>query len=291
MNLGMNPHLIQSPEEKFRRKQHRLEQQMKFSKRLFKDDSQHLLLLNDHDRLLLEQINQAYENRTQHFHPMNILPELLFNNEFFLHCSTLHDLINSRSIGILHLIVFFKSSSPHFQFVNDNDKLALVKYNIPTLFWLNMALCYNPITNTFILDEQRDLIFDGRTFLTFYGLNIYNQIIKNIRSLHQFVAIDPMIIHVLILTLLFSHYSSCTSLVEPILFDRNYIQQCQNVYTNLLIRILFERFGQPYADNLFSKLIFLSLNIQNLNRDISTIETRQISYENLSHLMQIFLIR
>ena len=290
----MNPHLIQSPEEKFRRKQHRLEQQqqqIKPSKRFLKDDTQHLLLLNEQDRLLLQQINHAYENRTQYIHPMDILPELLTNNEFFLHCSTLNDLINSRSIGILHLILFFKLASSHFQILNDNDKLALVKYNIPTLFWLNMALCYNPMTNTFSLDEQRDLTFDGRTYLSFYGLNIYNQLIKNIRSLQQFVAIDPLIIQVLILSLLFSHYSSCTSLVEPVLIDRNYIRQCQNDYVTLLIRILFERFGQPYADNLFSKLIFLSLNIQNLNQEISAIETRQIFHENLSHLMQIFFIR
>ena len=292
--VGMNPHLIQSPEEKFRRKQHRLEQQkIKLFKQssISSEENEHLLHLNDQDRLLLNQINQAYESRTYDIHSLNILPQLPYNDDFFLHCSNLTDLVNIRSIPILHLISFFKSASPQFRFLNDNDRLNLVKYNIPTLVWFSLALCYNPITNTFCLDEQRELNFDCRIFLRFYGMNIYNQIVKNLRSLYQFVAIDPTIIHVLTLILLFSHFSSCTSLVEPIHLDRYSIRQSQNEYLILLLRILFERFGQSYVDNLFSKLIFLSLNIQNLNRDICSIETRQIFYENLSHLMQIFLIR
>lgn len=290
----MNPHLIQSVEEKFRRKQHRLEQQkIKLIKQtsISTEDNEYLLYLTDQDRFVLNQINQAYENRTYDIHSLNILPQLSCTEDYFLHCSNFNDLINIRSIPILHLISFFKSASPQFRYLNDDDRFNLVKYNIPTLVWFSLALCYNPITNTFCLDEQRDWNFDARTFLRFYGMNIYNQIIKNLRSLHQFVAIDPTIIHVLILILLFSHYSSCISLVEPVHLDRYSIRQSQHEYLMLLIRILFERFGQSYVNNLFSKLIFLSLNIQNLNRDISSIETQQIFYENLSHLMQIFLIR
>jgi hypothetical protein len=287
--LGMNRQLIQSAEEKFRKKQIRLEHQQEKQYRGFFNP--YLSLMTDEDHLLLNHIRHAYENRTHYFHPFDILPELILNNDYFLHFSTLSDLINARSITILRLILFFKLASPQFQTLNADDKVALVKFNIPTLFWLNISLCYNPITNTFCEDEQCDLIFDGKNFIDFYGLDIYNKIIKNLYLLHQFIEIDPMIIYLLILILLFSHFSSCTSLAEPILTDHYYIRQTQNCYIKLLMRILFEKFPEQYANILLSKLILICLNIQNLNRDVCYIESTEILNENTLSLMKVFLMR
>jgi hypothetical protein len=290
----MNRQLIQSAEEKSRRRKNRLEQQQqakKFKRFLLPKENPYLLLITDEDRLLLNQIRHAYEDRTHHFHPFDILPELLLNNDFFLHFSTLSEFINARSIPILRLILFFKLASPQFQTLNADDKVALVKFNMPTLSWLNIALCYNPITNTFCEDEECDLIFDGKDLLDFYGLDIYNQIIKNLCLLHQFIQIDPTIIYLLILILLFSHFSSCTSLAEPILSDHNYIRQTQNLYITLLVRILCEKFGEQHANILLAKLILICLNIQNLSRDVCHIESTQIFNENILGLMRVFLIR
>jgi len=287
----MNRQLIQSAEEKFRKKQNSLEQQQKAKKILLPKENPYLSLMTDEDRLLLNQIRHAYENRTHYFHPFDILPELLLNNDFFVHFSTLSELINARSITIVRLIVFFKLASPQFQSLNTDDKVALVKFNMPTLFWLNVALCYNPITNTFCEDEQYDLIFDGKNLVDFYGLDIYNQIIKYLCLLHQFIQIDPMIIYLLILILLFSHFSSCTSLAEPILYDHDYIRQTQNSYITLLVRILCEKFGEQYGNILLAKLILICLNIQNLSRDVCYIESTQTLNEDILSLMRVFLMR
>jgi hypothetical protein len=287
----MNRQLIQSAEEKFRKKQNRLEQQQQAKKFLLPKENPYLSLMTDEDRLLLNQIRHAYENRTHYFHPFDILPELLLNNDFFVHFSTLSELINARSITIVRLIVFFKLASPPFQSLNTDDKVALVKFNMPTLFWLNVALCYNPITNTFCEDEQYDLIFDGKNLVDFYGLNIYNQIIKYLCLLNQFIQIDPMIIYLLILILLFSHFSSCTSLAEPILYDHDYIRQTQNSYITLLVRILCEKFGEQYGNILLAKLILICLNIQNLSRDVCYIESTQTLNEDILSLMRVFLMR
>ena len=289
----MNPQLIQSAEEKIRKKQNRLEQQQakKLKGCLLSRENSCIFLLTNEDRLLLNHIRYSYETRTHYFHPFDILPELILHNDFFLHFSTISEFINARSISVLRLILFFKLASSHFQNLNADDKVALVKFNTPTLFWLNISLSYNPITNTFCEDEQNDLIFDGKYFIDFYGVEIYNQIIKYMSLLHQFIEIDPMIIYLLILTLLFSHYSSCSSLVEPILSDQNSIRQTQNMYISLLVRILYEKFDEQHADYLLAKLILVCLNIQNLNREICSIESTQILNENILSLMKVFLIR
>jgi hypothetical protein len=290
----MNRQLIQSAAERFRRKQNRLEQQeqaKKFKKLILPKAKLYLSLMTDEDRLVLNHIRHAYESRTHYFHPFDILPELLLHNDFFLHFSTLTELINARSITILRLILFFKLASPQFQALNPDDRVALVKFNIPTLFWLNISLCYNPITNTFCEDEQTDLIFDGKNLVDFYGLDIYNQIIKYLSSLHQFIEIDSTIIYLLILILLFSHFSSCTSLAEPILYDHNHIRETQNCYIKLLVRILFDKVGEQHGNLLLSKLILICLNIQNLSRDVGYIESTQILNENILSLMKVFLMR
>jgi len=288
----MNRQLIQSAEEKHRKKQNRLEQQTKKFKGFFLPrQNSYLSLMTNEDRFLLNQIRHAYENRIHHFHPFDILPELLLNNDFFIHFSTLTELINARSIPILRLILFFKLASSQFQTLNTDDKVILVKFNMPTLFWLNIALCYNPITNTFCEDEQYDLIFDGKNLIDFYGLDIYNKIIKYLCVLHEFIQIDSTIIYLLILILLFSHFSSCTSLAEPIISDHNFIRETQNRYITLLVRILYEKFGEQYANILLSKLILICLNIQNLSRDISYIESTQILNEDVLSLMKVFLMR
>ena len=291
--VGMNRHLIQTAEEKFRRKQHRLEQQQakKFKTFLLSRENSLTSLLTDNDRILLNHIRHSYETRTQHFHPCDILPELLLHNDFFLQFSTLDEFINVRSISILRLILFFKLASSQFQHLNTDDKVALVKFNTPTLFWLNISLAYNSTTNTFCEDEYNDLILNGKDFIDFYGLDIYNQILKYQNLLQSFIEIDPMIIYLLILILLFSHYSSCTSLAEPILHEQSLIFNIQNFYLNLLVKFLSEKFDEQHVNYLLSKLILVCLNIQNLNRDVGLIESSQIFNENILSLMKVFLIR
>jgi hypothetical protein len=250
-----------------------------------------LSLITDADHLLINQIRHAYKNRTQYFRPVDILPELFSCDRSVLHCSTLSQLINARSITILRLIYFFKFSSSQFQQLNTDDQVALIKFNVPSLFWLDMSLCYNPTTNSFREDERYDLIFNGENLLDFYGIDIYNRIIKYILLLHDFSQMDPIIIYLLILILFFSHFSSCTSLDEPVLHDYNHIRQTQDLYTTLLVQILMDKFGEKHAYFLISKLILICLNIQNLSRDICFIDSRQISDENISSLMKVFLIR
>jgi hypothetical protein len=290
----MNRQLIQTNREKCQNKINRLgrKQIMKFQEFLITPtENLHKTLLTDQDQLLLNQIRDAYQIRTQYFHPLDILPELLLNNDFILHVSTLSELINARSITILRLIVFLKLSSPQFQALNVGDKVALVKFNIPALLWLNTALFYNPITNTFCEDEQYDFIFNGKNLLDFYGLDIYNRIIKYLSLLHEFIQIDSIILFLLLLILFFSHFSSCKSLAEPILCDYHHIRQTQHFYITLLVQILIEKFGEQHGNFLLAKLILICLNIQNLSRDVSEIESTQILDENILSLMKVFLMK
>ena len=248
-------------------------------------------LITEVDHLLINQICDAYKKRIQSFRPIEVLPELFVHSNSVSHFSTLNQFINARVIPILRLISFIKTSSPQFQTMNIDDTVALIKFNIPSLFWINMSLFYNPIMNRFCEDEQDNLIFDGKNLLDFYSVGIYNKIIKYLCLLNQFSRVDSVIIYLLILILFFSHFSSCTSLDEPILLDYNHIRQTQNFYILLLVKRFLKSFGEQNTCLLISKLILTCLNIQNLSQSISSIESTQTSDEYVLTLMKVFLMR
>ena len=291
----MNPHLIRTDEDKERRQQCLAQKRRgkKLKQCLSQDTSLCEPAVSDVHRMALLRIRFAYQNRAEYFRQFDNLSfgVPLPDPHSSVHFVSLGEMFNARSTTILQLILFFKSASTEFQMMNNDDKVSLLKFNIPTLYWIHLALFYNPISNTFFDDEENQVILDGKNLIDFYGLDIYDRLIKSFCLLRPYICIDPAIIYLLILILFFSHFSSRVSLVEPILNDRQHISQAQNFYITTLVRLLIETVGESQANLLVAKLTTICLNVQNISRDIWSIESTQISDEQLCRLMNVFLIR
>jgi hypothetical protein len=290
----MNPNLIRTAEDK-EKQQHcsTPKRHVKKLKRFLSQETpiDELVTLNIQS-IALHRIRFAYENRAEYLRHLNTLSSgALTDPEASVLFLSLGAMFNARSKTILQLILFFQSASTEFQLMNNDDKVTLLKFNIPTLFWINLALVYDPISNTFSDREENRMILDGKNLIDFYGLDIYDRLIKSLCLLRLYICIDAAIIYLLMLILFFSHFSSCVVLAEPILNDRLHIQRAQNFYITTLIRLLIERAGESQANLLVAKLIGICLNFQNISRDIWYIESTQLSDEQLCSLMKVFLIR
>lgn len=290
----MNPNLIRTHENnEEKRKCSTQPRSVKKRRRFaFQDTLIHEPVVPDVYCIALRRIRFAYENRAEYLRHLDTKrPDVLSHPDVHVLFLSLGDMFNARSKMILQMILFFKSASIEFQTMNNDDKVTLLKFNVPTLFWINLALFYDPISNTFSDSEENRMILDGKNLIDFYGLAIYDRLIPSLCLLRLYICIDAAIIYLLMLILFFSHFSTCVALAEPILNDRHHVRQAQNFYITTLVRLLTERVGESQANLIVAKLTGISLNFQNISRDIWCIESTQISEEQLCSFMNVFLIR
>ncbi|CAF1363779.1 unnamed protein product, partial [Didymodactylos carnosus] len=128
--------------------------------------------------------------------------------------------IDIQNFVALKLITYLKSVH-EFEQLDENDRLTLVKYNLPGLFMLCATLQYDDVREIFTepyIDEQyaqhcKDL------FIYCYGLEFHQGLVKIIRLVVDLTARDPVIVELLLVILIFTKGLSAHNAysVEPIL--------------------------------------------------------------------------
>ncbi|CAF0762152.1 unnamed protein product [Didymodactylos carnosus] len=173
-------------------------------------------------------------------------------------------IINVKNITALRLINFYKKMH-EFQLCTEEDKVTLIKHNLPCIFFLHAVLSYDPLMDRYYQDDKHHI--DGRDILLSYGLEVYSKITTLMTTLRSFVELDRIIIQLALVIMLFSKGFSASDSVEPILIDPLKVFRIQNLYIERLWRFLENRFGNATATKMVAKLFMQCLTIQILSRD------------------------
>ncbi|CAF1483608.1 unnamed protein product [Didymodactylos carnosus] len=200
--------------------------------------------------------------------------------------------IDIQNFVALKLITYLKSVH-EFEQLDENDRLTLVKYNLPGLFMLCATLQYDDVREIFTepyIDEQyaqhcKDL------FIYCYGLEFHQGLVKIIRLVVDLTARDPVIVELLLVILIFTKGLSAHNAysVEPILSNSSQVYQAQCKYTSLLWRYMLQKYNLSLTIHKFSLLIAQIMKIQALSRDFQQYIVNQVDVDKINPLMKSLL--
>ncbi|CAF0885257.1 unnamed protein product [Didymodactylos carnosus] len=189
----------------------------------------------------------------------------------------------------LKLINYLKSIE-EFEQLDENDRLTLVKYNLPCLFMLHATLTFDIVQELFIepdIDEQyaqdcKDL------FIYYYGLEFHQRVVKIIGLIIDLTARDPIIVELLLVIMIFTKGLSVynTYSVEPILTNSFQVYQAQCTYTSLLWRYMLQKYDLSLTIHKFSLLITQIMKIQEFIRDFQQFIVNQVDVDKINPLMK-----
>jgi hypothetical protein len=86
---------------------------------------------------------------------------------------TLIETLNSRSVSVMRLVVFFKQI-PEFNQLNVDDKVTLIKYNLMIVLGINCTLLRNIETGQ-IIETDTDIPWNTQFYQILYGYNILDK--------------------------------------------------------------------------------------------------------------------
>ncbi|CAF0927714.1 unnamed protein product [Adineta steineri] len=196
------------------------------------------------------------------------------------------DVLNSHSVPVMRLLSFFKQI-PEFDQLNIDDKVTLIKYNIPTVLSINRALSYNPDTHEFI-ESSSDVQDNIEFYSVLNGHNTFQQSKKVFLSFLQLVKYDRKIIELALVVLMFTKGISTTNPQdEKILNDTMSVYRAHNYYTELLWKYMETVYGYEKAVSLFSELINHIISLQTVQEEIQKNILRVLSPDNTDELLPI----
>jgi hypothetical protein len=229
-------HLI-TPEEKFTKQQHiEANRRIRFE--------QPIDILTDDNRVCLSYIANAYLSVLRSTPSASLM--ISFNPSVhttfsFLHLMEIDKFIPLKLINFLRLI-------PEFQSLNENDRLALVKYNFFPLFVLHDVLVYNSKNGLYyddtgsIMDEKFAHYYTSLCLL-FYGYDFHQLYSFHLTTIQNLIDNDSMIIQLLMLVLIFLKGASIYNQQRWVLFDLQTVFYAHLKYVDLLFRYLIHRYS------------------------------------------------
>ncbi|CAF0890592.1 unnamed protein product [Adineta steineri] len=237
-------------------------------------------LLNSGDLQRIEAVSCCYQKRIE-LAARDGLPW-----DPSMYSRTFIDVLNSHSVPVMRLLSFFKQI-PEFDQLNIDDKVTLIKYNIPTVLSVNRALSYNPDTHE-LIESSSDVQDNIEFYPVLHGYNTFQQSKKVFLSFLHLVKYDRKIIELALVVLMFTKGISTTSPQdEKILNDTMSVYRAHNYYTELLWKYMETVYGYEKAVSLFSELINHIISLQILQEEIQKNILRVLSPDNTDELLPI----
>ncbi|CAF3983608.1 unnamed protein product [Rotaria sp. Silwood1] len=234
------------------------------------------ILLSWEDLQRIETISLFYQNPARNGLPWN--PSM--------HARTFLQVINSYSVSAMRLLSFLKQI-PEFNQLNVDDKVTLIKYNLPKILGINYALSYNIETNQ-LIESDSDVPLNTQFFPILHDYNTRTQIKKIFASFLHIIKYDRKIIELTVIILILTKGFSITSNHdEPILNDKMSAYRAQNYYTELLWKYMETRHGYEKAIKLFSELIVHVISWQTVHEEIENDIMRTLSPKDINELVPI----
>ncbi|CAF1306092.1 unnamed protein product [Adineta steineri] len=231
--------------------------------------------LTDIDRLCLSHIKDSYISA------LRSTPSLITFDESLTKTYSFVDLIEIEKIIPIKIINFLRLV-PEFVSLCEDDRLALVKYNIIPLVCLHDIL---------VFDRKTELLYNTMEFTTlssnnknlcylFYGYERMNNYISYIHTIINLIDNDKMTIQLLMLVLIFLKGATINDEQIWLLSNPQNVFNAHLKYVDLLFRYLMEKFLFDIAvikmirlvENIF-KLQATSQDFQEkIRRDATTVE-------------------
>ncbi|CAF1282900.1 unnamed protein product [Adineta steineri] len=203
-----------------------------------------------------------------------------------MYSRTFIDVLNSHSVPVMRLLSFFKQI-PEFDQLNIDDKVTIIKYNIPTVLSINRALSYDPDTHEFI-ESSSDVQDNIEFYPVLHDYNTFKQSKKVFLSFLHLVKYDRKIIELALIVLIFTKGISITNPQdEKILNDTMSVYRAHTYYTELLWKYMETVYGYEKAISLFSELINHIISLQTLQEEIQNNILRVLSPDNTDELLPI----
>ncbi|CAF0767017.1 unnamed protein product [Adineta steineri] len=191
--------------------------------------------------------------------------------------------ISDRRSGLLYstsllydlsmkLITFIRRI-PEFEFLNEQDRFILFKYNSPLVLYMRICLCY---------DINRDLVFDPEAQSEecaiackqlsqyCYGEQLDLASTQLFRSIKNVTDDDPIILQLMLIILTFTKSLSVENIVaneQATFINSKQVDEAQSIYASLLFRYMIKKYSTYYqAARQYSQLIQKILRTQMLIR-------------------------
>ncbi|CAF2767815.1 unnamed protein product [Rotaria sp. Silwood2] len=193
----------------------------------------------------------------------------------------LHDFYNRKKPIIVNLISYFKHV-PEFQQLNVDDQVSLLKQNIRILIPINYALLKTPIHSQFRYTHIQ-------TIGCVNNINLHTMYQSLSNNFVPFVAFDPVIMKLLLITLFFTTNLLSTNNDTVEYKQLGYIKGIQASYAELLWLYMIEKYGKEKTVNLFTKFITRFVHLQTMIEQIDSIIRLNNDMQYVDSLMKVIL--
>ena len=202
-----------------------------------------------------------------------------------------------QNIAAIKLIHFLRQID-EFEQLNENDRILLVKHNLPLLFVIPRALTF---------DSTRELIYDDNLsstvspsdeafaqhckslFILCYGYEFSREFHHIVQMISQLVNKDEIVVQLLLLLMIFSKGLSANDDQQACLIDHQYVYRMQSKYTDLLFRYLMEKSTFDQAVLQFIRITEIFIRIQRLFKDFYQYIKTKVDIKYINPLMKSLL--
>lgn len=195
--------------------------------------------------------------------------------------------LNSQSISILRLLSFLKQI-PEFNQLDTDDKVKLVKYNMPLILGINASLSYNTETRQ-IIETPSDAPVNIQYFRVLHGYKTCMRSGKIFFSFLNMAKFDPKILEMaMVILILTAGFSIINHGSDYLLNDEISVHRAQNVYIDLLWKYIEVNYGCNKAITVLSQLMSDIVSWQTVYEDMRNDVLRILSPDDIDELAPIF---
>lgn len=196
----------------------------------------------------------------------------------------------------LKLINFIRQIH-EFEQINENDRLILVKHNLPLLTIVRYASTYDPIREIYYYDTPSNTISPSEEafaqhykslFILCYGYEFNCLVLSVIRNIHHLIDQDLTLIPLLLINMIFLKGLSANQDEQPPLNDHQSVFYAHSKYIDLLFRYLIEKLSFDGAVMKMMRIIEVLIKAQGIMRDCHHFIKSKVDINCVNPLMRSF---
>lgn len=205
--------------------------------------------------------------------------------------------LDIQNLAAMRLIYFLRQIE-EFEQLNENDRILLVKHNLPLLFAIHLALTF---------DSQRELVYDDylsstvspsdeafaqhckSLFMLCYGYEFNREFLDILHEVSQIVHKDSIIAQLLLLIMIFSKGLSANDDHQPCLIDNQYVYRIQSKYIDLLFRYFLDKSSFNQTLRQFIRINQILIRIQRITKDFHRYIKTTVDINYINPLMKSLL--
>lgn len=184
-------------------------------------------------------------------------------------------------------LLFFLKQIPEFFQLHADDKVTLVKHNLPIILVMTAVLAFNTETGE-IKETNSDVPVNMEHYRILYG---YKKCLRARRIFRSFLSVrqyDRKILEItLIILILTKSFSSIDHRDAYSFSDESSVNRARNCYIELLWKYISVMYGYEKAVSLFSQLMGDVVSWQSINEEMWHDIRRTLSPDDINALVPL----